>query len=446
MSDEFKVEKNLIGIKNSKNNIILFGEVGCGKTTIINKICGVNFLVKEGGFSVTNEVQFAALDNNIIIDFPCFTSGEEAFKHLKEQKSTLSTIPARVICFVIKNERYDLIQKRIFKMLKIFCEHKENICLIITFSESLNIKEKSEIQNIIKTKFQMQNIVFSSQNISGDELLNQLKSHTRLFSNINSINFSERHLINSVGTEGICFEVIKIRDEYLQKYNKAIDLFRNEFSKASESSLKFALYYAFRDYKDNLIDAFSEEIKKRVIDKDNAIIEIITFNNELYEPFKRITELYESEMKTEYATFDNRNENKYKKCHICGRIWFRITGSNQIICGKRTKRKDIFCGKLKTYQVNFNGEIFKINLLKDNKEDLDSNASFFWLTEEERESNNKYREGKHQIIPEGCGSRLNWEMLEDVTNEVNQLLKKTYADKTYDLKMKEKLQSLNVDL
>ena len=70
--------------------------------------------------------------------------------------------------------------------------------------------KKSEIQHIIKTRFQIQKIVFSSQNISGYELLNQLKSHTRLLSNINSINFSERHLINSVGMEGICFEMSEI--------------------------------------------------------------------------------------------------------------------------------------------------------------------------------------------------------------------------------------------
>ena len=232
--------------------------------------------------------------------------------------------------------------------------------------------------------------------------------------------------------------------EYLQKYSKAIDLFRTEFSKANDSSLKFALYYAFRDYKDNLIDNFAEEIKKRVIDKGKAIIEIITFNNELYEYFKKITELYESEMKTESNTFDNWKDFRYKKCHICGRIWFRITGNNHIICGKRTKKKEIFRGKLKFYKVNFNGEIISINILKDNEGDPGSDDPFFGLTQEE--SNNKFREGKHQIIPEGCGSRLNWEMLEDVTDEVNQILKKTYADKTYDLKMKEKLQNLNVDL
>ncbi len=143
-----------------KNNIILFGEVGCGKTTIINKLCWVNLLVNRGGFNCTNEVQFAySFDNKIIIDFPGLNSVENSLKYLKIQKSTLSTIPVRVFCFIIKNERYDLIQKKIYKMLKIFYEHKINICIIITFSESLYVMKKSEIQNLIKTRFQIENII-----------------------------------------------------------------------------------------------------------------------------------------------------------------------------------------------------------------------------------------------------------------------------------------------
>ena len=49
------------------------------------------------------------------------------------------------------------------------------------------------------------------------------------------------------------------------------------------------MYYSFRDYKDNLIDTFSEKVKNNVTDTDTAIVEIITFNNELYDPFHKIT-------------------------------------------------------------------------------------------------------------------------------------------------------------
>ena len=159
MTEEYLLEKNFERVKRSKNNIILFGEVGSGKTTIINKLCSVNLLTKEGGYSCTRDVQFASTnDNSLIIDFPGLSAAEEVVKHLKVQKSTLSVIPVRIICFIIRFERrYDTIQKIALQMLKIFYEHKENICIIITFSENINVTQKSEIQYIFKKNFNIEN-------------------------------------------------------------------------------------------------------------------------------------------------------------------------------------------------------------------------------------------------------------------------------------------------
>ena len=349
MTEEYRVDKNFDRIKRSDSNIILFGEVGSGKTTLINKLCGVNLLTKDGGFSCTRDVQFATTsDNNLIIDFPGLSAAEEVVKHLKVQKSTLSIIPVRIICFILKYERYDLIQKKAFQMYKIFFEHKENICIIITFSEKLSLTQKEEIKFIFKSKFQIpnKNVIFSSQNTTSSELLKNISDLKNSVSNINSIKFSERHLINTAGNEGVALDVFETREEYLNKYNSAVDLFRQEFTKADDYSLKFALYYSFRDYRDNLVDTFSELVKKKVTDTDTAIVEIITFNNELYEPFNKITERFEGEMKTESVNFNGENDNRYKRCPNCGRIWFKIKGCNSMKCGNRTKKKDIFFWKV----------------------------------------------------------------------------------------------------
>lgn len=448
MTDEYRVDKNFELIKRSENNIILFGEVGTGKTTIINKICGVSLLTKGGGFSCTRDVQFASTrDNSLIIDFPGLSAAEEVVKHLKIQKSTLSVIPVRIICFIIKFDRYDLIQKKAVQMLKIFYEHKDNICIIITFSENANKTQKDEIQFLFKTKFKIENknVIFSSESTTSSELLNKLNVIKNSVSNIKSIKFSERHLINSAGNEGIALEIIEEREKFLDKYSKAVELFRNEFNKATDYSLKFALYYSFRDYKDNLVDTFSELVKEKVTDTDSAIVEIITFNNELYDPFNKITERFEKEMKIESATFNGGNDNRYKKCPNCGRIWFKIKGCNSMRCGNRTKKKDIFFGMFKTYLVRFTGEIFNITTLKEDKVDGGVDTEFYGPTDEEKNLN-KNRGIKHLITPEGCGSSLNWSTIEDVTDKVMLELKKTYADKTYDLKMKENLNNINITI
>ena len=152
-------------------------------------------------------------------------------------------------------------------------------------------------------------------------------------------------------------------------------------------------------------------------DTDNSIIEIITFNNELYEPFKAITERFEDEMKAESINLTGINDNKYRKCPYCGWIWWKIGWSNTIRCGYRAKIYDIFFGGYKNYVVKFNGENFIIKSLINEGKDSRLCCTFFGLTQEEKERN-KNNSLKHQIIPEGCGRNLNWNLLEDVTDQV----------------------------
>ena len=121
MTQNYLVDSNLELIKESQNNIILFGEVGCGKTTLINILCGTKYEVKEGGYSCTRDIQYGITpENNIIVDFPGLNAAEEISKHLKIQKYILSVIPVRIICFVIKlNTRYDALCKAAFQMYNI---------------------------------------------------------------------------------------------------------------------------------------------------------------------------------------------------------------------------------------------------------------------------------------------------------------------------------------
>ena len=90
---------------------------------------------------------------NIILDFPGLNAAEEIVKHLKVQKSTLSMIPARMICLVIKlSVRYDDMVKSAIQMVKIFYENKDNITIIITNCEDITIKQQAEIETTLSKK------------------------------------------------------------------------------------------------------------------------------------------------------------------------------------------------------------------------------------------------------------------------------------------------------
>ena len=100
--DDFKL------LKSSERNVILFGEIVAGKTTLLNKICGKNFPTNDSIFSdaSTSCLQFAysLKGNNIIIDSPEF-SPFAYIASIFERKDLLSKIPIRLICFVVKYDR-----------------------------------------------------------------------------------------------------------------------------------------------------------------------------------------------------------------------------------------------------------------------------------------------------------------------------------------------------
>ena len=225
MTDEYLVRKNFDEVKKSTNNIILFGSVGEGKTSLINKICGVDLITKSGGFSCTRDVQYALDPNgNIIIDFPGLNAAEEIVKHLKIQKSYLSSIPAKMICLVIKfSVRYDDIIKSALQMVKIFHDNRENILVIITNSENVSMVQMSEIEAALakKCKIDSRKIIFTSKNTSPEEIRRKLNERKKDMKNIEKIEIKDRNLLNTVGTDGD-IEVIEERETFLNDFKDSL--------------------------------------------------------------------------------------------------------------------------------------------------------------------------------------------------------------------------------
>ena len=444
------MSKNFDEIKNSSNNIILFGSVGAGKTTLINKLCNVDLLTKEDGFSCTRDVQYSRTpDGNIIIDFPGLNAAEEIVKHLKIQKSTLSSIPARMICLVIKlTARYDDIIKSALQMVKIFYENRDNITIIITNSENITIVQEAEISKSLENKCKINptHILFTSKKMSAEELRNKLNIIKNDMSNIETIKLKDRDLLNTVGNDGD-IDVIEEREAFLKEFKESLEKFKTEYNSSKESALKFALYFAFVDYKAQLIERFSEIVEKKVTDTDTAIVEIITFNNEIFVDFNSFSKQAQTGLKAEFANYDNGdNNNRYKKCPHCNTIWFKVKGCNSMPCGRRTKLKDIFMGRFKNYIVKFiKGKIEVLTNEKTKEMDAGTDSEFVGLTEEEKQFNEGNREGKSKIYPQGCGASLDWTQMEDVTDEINKKVTEISLD-NYDNKVKEKIESVKIDI
>ncbi|OUM64429.1 hypothetical protein PIROE2DRAFT_8818 [Piromyces sp. E2] len=293
-SPTFSLSKNLETIKHCENNIIMFGLVGHGKTTLLNKACGTSFKTAESGFSCTRDIQFAysILGNMTIIDFPGLQSTQDTIHHLKMQKNTLN----------------------------------DNITIIITHSEDCSYTDRENIKAIFSNaNFGLTNIIFTTKNRTNPlDLCHTLVSLKNKMKNIPDMVLQTRDFLASVKNI-FDFSVMDERVKYEEEFDTVLKKFKGEIKKADNDDLKRALYFAFKDFKEDLIERYSEVVKEKKADNDSIIVEVIIFNNIIFNKFNDFRIEVQSQIKLQTNNYNNEF-NKYKKCPHCGQIWFKIKG------------------------------------------------------------------------------------------------------------------------
>ena len=341
-----------------------------------------------------------------------------------------------MICFIIKYSiRNDDFERELGQMLHIFDKYTNNITIIISKSEDITNKRKEEIEFLFKNKFGIGNVIFTTLKTNGYDLCEQLNNLKNKMNNIKQIIVKTRDLAKTVPSL-YNKDMAKEKEIFEDKFYDALDKFKEEIKKASDPNLKRALYFAFKDYKDKLLEEYTNTIRNKKIDGkepdiDSVISEVLMFDNNIFNEFNEFRKSIESQIEIESTSY-NKEYNRFKKCPHCGIIWFKIIGCNEVVCGNRTTIEDKIIGKYKEYDVRYENNKVIISSKTIRNKIKRKGDEFISLTEEEKIENLKReKEGKIAIKPLGCGRKLNWKKMEDCTEEVISKLKEICIDDYY---------------
>jgi len=437
---KYNIIFNYEEIKNSKSNIILLGEVGSGKTTIMNKLTDAKFETGKNRTSVTNEVQICgSIDYRyIIFDFPGFKVQDDIIPIFKVQYRTIRNIPIKSICFIVeRRDRPELIVDSLIGLKETFDDYCDNVIIIVTKTDEMFDIEKDKTKNYIFEKTGFDKIIFSDINKEGIDILKEIKKYSKNMQILEEVEPKSREFLKyfKKATES---NMKRYKKEYIDDFEDAIEIFTEKFNKPStDKALKRALFFALKDYKNNLIEQYYEVAKREEFYSDYVLEHVLSFSNEIYHDFDEFRIKAEKEMDICLTNYKGET-NRFKKCPYCGLIWFKIAGCDgKTKCGNRDLIKDKFFGYYKDYIVKyenkkltiFNNDIEQKNIMK--------GKEFSGLLKSEASENNKRnKNGKHIIEPLGCGNYITWGEMEDVTEYVNDILK-NIPNTDYDIKFRE---------
>jgi hypothetical protein len=225
----------------------------------------------------------------VIVDFPGLNSTRDFVNHLKVHKEALSTIPVRMICFVLKySVRDDDYIREINQMLEIFEEYTENIMIIMSNTEGITETRKDNIKYILKD-YGLENVLFTEKLTNGFFLCAELSKIQKNMKNINNLRIDTNNL-EKYSTSRPIKEITEKRKIFEQIFYEAMPEFKMEIEKTKDSDLIRALYFCFKDFKDMLYDQYAEtlrsiKVKGKEIEEQHIISAVLQFSNKLYNEF-----------------------------------------------------------------------------------------------------------------------------------------------------------------
>ena len=384
--------------------MVLLGDVGVGKSTIVEKLSGVTGRSSAASESVTTAPAiFESYDGSMLIcDTPGTNSMRDQFKHNLHIAQAMNFLPVSCIMVVVKaDERIDNVINNMSGYLSRFVPDDLPVNLLsvcVTHMDKVAWGEDDLLQHL-HSQFEMKSAMFISPRTSQLELRNKLYSEC---SRKNPANLN----INS----DVFFTIFKLNDNNL----KVLQESRLEVERFDRIKQEFYQQWHRYQERDKMDMVF--EFQAWMLSEIHLAQERLSMNNnfEFIEgPFlpqeaghlasmTNQLRIILCDIRIEAAKFYKLIDTNFRKCPHCGEVWTKVEGCK----GSTT------CGNRPTVPIDARKEMHRKM----------STYTFRWISESNRLQINRNpyiskrkTDATTPIMPaHGCGKSIKWSAMAPV--------------------------------
>ena len=388
-----------------KPYVILIGNVGAGKSTLVEKVTGVTGISSAASTSVTKASCVSeSVDGSLIIcDTPGTNSITDQFNSNLEVARALNLMPVNLVLITVKADvRIESVAKVIREYLECFLPEDFPIELIgfcITHMDTV-IWVKEELNHYLKSDLGVEKVIFSFPEKGRRALIQEMKDEclknqpvqiyvdSEIFLKLFKINSHEIKILRETRKEVARFE--KIKKDFFVHQKRYTDIEQKDMIFEFQAWMYDEIVRTQRNLSCNNNFSFS-----RGPDIANEAGHIANLTNQLRQVLR--------DVRIEAMKYHIDVETDFRKCPYCGEIWQKIEGCDgDTDCGSRPsdelKRDQVNGGKMANFVFFWNSIIQELVTRK------------FSPVIREKERNSSGIEATQR----GCGQTINWSKMAPV--------------------------------
>lgn len=335
LDDDYEVKIPPVGV--------LMGQIGTGKTTILNQICGTNYPKGSGLHSQTRNL-FKNLNSCggcrfELIDTPGTDSSEETYKHAVLLREVLTASEVNTIFIIVKfDNRYIKMLENFHLVQEAVAGYEKKIVIMVSHWDLSNDPDKDSKEIFKLLSEECSNILLYSEKSNTTAIANAMYGWLSKMPKEKLEIPDEEFFLN--------FNIYKIKHSMIKdylSYEKRLKKLEKEFSdlpvsakieESDKDEFIHSLIVSFSIESGKLLESFQKKYAKEMTGLDHYASWI-----RLQKECLQLNDSFVKNMSVlmSYNLNDKQDpRNMIKKCPNCQLIWFKTEGcSGKTSCGNR---------------------------------------------------------------------------------------------------------------